>query len=267
MKRLLIVFTAVLVACPNVARAATVVKKAAPVAVQQKSATDATSSLLPTVLNLVSAVKDMNAKTKALTEECVPTAAEISFVNDTIKEWAKTGAMTADEARRALGMKRCENGATYERVLQEWADENDEDICFDSFNGPGNAGTVWDGFPMASKATYCADGSYECGASQRKTASNIYNVFNLIDFTVDDYTVRESKMAAQLTDKIEKCSSAKLSAAKRMLWKQFLTDTISSVGQPTNSGAIMEQVSAISSSGFGGGLNSLSGLAGQFMNK
>lgn len=268
MKKALLIFAAIMVACPDFAHAATVVKKAAPVTVQQKSAMDSTSSLLPSILGVVSAVKDMSAKTKALTEECIPTAAEITFVNDGVKEWAKTGAMSAAEAAKNMGgMKPCRDGYSYERTLRDWADENDESVCFDVFSGPGNAGMIWAGYPMASKATYCADGGDDCSASNRKTASNIYEVFHLIDFDASDYTTKEYSMASKLIEKIEKCSSTKISAAKRAMWQEFLVNTMGSLGQPTNTGAIMEQVGAISSSGLGGGLSSLSGLAGQFLNK
>ena len=54
-------------------------------------------------------------------------------------------------------------------------------------------------------------------------------------------------------------------AKKKALWGQFLTTTISSVGQKTNSGNIMDVVSSVagaSGSGAGGMLNSLTGVAG-----
>lgn len=269
MKKFLLIFAAIAVACPNMAHAAVTIKKAAPVAAKKTSAVESTGSMIPTVLGLVSAVKELNAKTKELTAECVPTAAEITFVNNTVKEWAKTGASTWQEAEKALGMKRCDNTSSggYQRMVELNAGETDELVCTDWFGGAGNDGMVWENFPMAAKATYCADGSFECGNSQKKTVSNIYNVFNLIDFGEADYTPSEAKMASQLLAKIEKCSDAKLSAAKRAMWGEFLVNTISNVGQPTNTGAIMQSVGNISQSGLGGGLSSLSGIATQFLNK
>lgn len=269
MKKFLLIFSAVAVACPNMAHAAMAIKKAAPVAAKQTSAVESTGSLVPTVLGLVSSIKDLNAKTKELTAECVPTTAEITFVNNTVKEWAKTGASTADEAEKALGMKRCKNASTggYEKSVEINAGEDDEFICTDWFDGAGNTGMVWYKYPMAAKATYCADGSFECGNSQKKTVSNIYNVFNLIDFGTEDYTPSEAKMASQLLAKIEKCSDAKLSATKRAMWGEFLVNTISNVGQSTNTGAIMQSVGNISQSGLGGGMSSLSGLATQLLDK
>jgi len=270
MKRFLLIFSAVVVVCPGMARGAMAIKKAAPVAAKTTSAVESTGSLVPTVLGLVSAVKSLDAKTKELTADCIPTTAEITFVNNTVKEWAKTGASTADEAVKALGMKRCQNLASggYQRSVEINAGDDEDDlICTDWFGGAGNEGTVWYQFPMAAKATYCVDGSFECGNSQKKTVSNIYNVFNLIDFGQEDYTTNEAKMASQLLAKIEKCSDAKLSAAKRAMWGEFLVNTISSAGQSTNTGAIMQSVGNISQSGLGGGISSLSGLATQLLDK
>ncbi|MDE5616006.1 MAG: hypothetical protein K2I81_04215 [Alphaproteobacteria bacterium] len=268
MKKILLIFSAVAVACPGMARGAVTIKKAAPVAAKTTSAVESTGSLVPTVLGLVSAVKSLDAKTKELTAECIPSAAEITFVNNTVKEWAKTGASTADEAEKALGMKRCKVASGgYAQQVEINAGEADDFICTDWFDGAGNTGMIWEKYPMAAKATYCADGSFECGNSQKKTVSNIYNVFNLIDFGVEDYTASEAKMASQLLAKIEKCSDAKLSAAKRAMWGEFLVNTISGVGQSTNTGAIMQSVGSISQSGLGGGISSLSGLATQLLDK
>lgn len=256
-------------ACPDVVHAAVTIKKAAPVAPKQTSVVESTGSMVPTVLGLVNSIKELSAKTKALTEECVPSSAEITFVNNMVQEWAKTGAATAEEAEKALGMQRCKDISSggYARTVEINAGESDDLVCTDWFGGDGNKDMIWYGYPMAAKATYCADGSFECGNSQKKTVSNIYNVFNLIDFGVNDYTVAEAKMATQLQAKIEKCSDAKLSAAKRAMWSEFLVNTISNVGQPTNTGAIMQSVGNISQSGLGGGLSSLSGIATQIFNK
>lgn len=269
MKKFLLIFSAVAVMGPNMAHAALAVKKAAPVAAKTTPVAESAGSLVPTVLGLVGSIKELNAKANALSAECVPSAAEITFVNNMVKEWAKTGASTWEEAEKALGMKRCNNAPSggYARSVEINAGEDDEFICTDYFAGVGNEGMVWENFPMAAKATYCSDGSFECGNSKKKTASNIYNVFNLIDFGTEDYSPSEAKMASQLLAKIEKCSDAKLSATKRAMWGDFLIGTISNVGQPTNTGAIMQSVGSISQNGLGGGMSSLSGLATQFLGK
>jgi hypothetical protein len=104
------------------------------------------------------------------------------------------------------------------------------------------------------------------------TVSNAYDLFNKIDFSQADFTQSEVTMAGKLFGKVENCSSSKLSAKKKALWGEFLTNTVSSVGQKTNTGTIMEQVSSITGSVGGGGgalgsLGSLGSIATQFMSK
>ena len=239
----------------GVADAAVSVKKAAPVATKEASKTDASASLVGSVLGLVSGVQTLNAQQKALTEDCVPTSAEINFVDKTIKEWAMTGAMSADDIR--LGnAKKCDNTSNY-RTTAERAEttELDEGICYDTFTDSGN---VWYGYPKVGLAEFCPGGDLTC--KNKKKVSNIYEIFNLVDFEAKDYTPQEATMAGKLMDKIERCSNAKLSAKKRALWGEFLTSTLSNVGQKTNTGNILQQVSAVSNSG--GGLGALSGLGG-----
>ncbi len=268
MKKALVFFTAMLSLCPELGHAVATIKKAAPVASQQKSAMDSTGSLVPTVLGLVSSVQSLSAKTKELTAECVPSSADITFVNNVVKEWAKTGAATADEAEKSLGMRRCPNmpSGGYAHYMELYAGDAEQEICTDWFGDESEKDMVWYGFPKAAVATVCSDGSYDCGNSKKKTVSNIYNVFNLVDFGIDDYTKREAQTAASLLNKIEKCSDAKLSARKREMWGDFLINTLGNVGQSTNTGAIMQSVQSVSGSGLGG-LSSISGLATDLLNK
>ena len=94
---------------------------------------------------------------------------------------------------------------------------------------------------MAVKASYCTDGSVGgCSEKNKQYVSNIYDVFNLIDFAEADYTQQEATMAAKLIAKIENCSYAKLSAKKKALWGDFLVDTIGGLGQKTNTSTIKE---------------------------
>ena len=274
MKKFLLIFVGGFVAMQN-ADAAVAIKKAAPVATKQTSAKDMGASLLPTVINLVSGVQQLNQKQKALSAECVPTSQELNWVNTMIKEWAKTGAANADEVERSMsGMKPCGSTESYETSVRLAADTDETDfICYDIFDSSADQDTVWHGFPMASKAYYCTDGSISgCKDKNRVDVSNIYDVFNLIDFSESDYTASELTMASKLMAKIENCSNAKLSAKKRAMWGEFLTGTISSMGQKTNSGNIIQAVSGVVPSlgaggGFGGAMQSLTGIAGQFLSQ
>ncbi|MBD5391482.1 hypothetical protein HDR66_01600 [bacterium] len=273
MKKIALIFTGILALQPDLSYAAVKVNKAASVSTQKTSATESVGSLVPTVINLVGTVQSISKKSRELSAECIPSAAEVSWVNEMIKEWAKTGASTAEEAVNALHMRPCSNGETYASMVEIAADEGDDIVCVDIFAGAGNDDTVWAGFPMASKATYCTDGSFgsSCGASKQKTVSNIYNVFNLIDFTPGvDYTKKESETAAKLIAKIEQCSDAKLNARKRAMWSEFLLNSINTVGQPTNTGAVMQTVTSVTGSGGGLNVQSLGGALGgltQFLNK
>ncbi len=84
MKKALLIFVALASMCPDWAHGAMTIKKAAPVAPKTTSAVESTGSLVPTVLGLVGAVKGLDAKVRELSAECVPTAAEITFVNNTV---------------------------------------------------------------------------------------------------------------------------------------------------------------------------------------
>ena len=264
MKKILAVFVGAIVCMVGGAHAVTITK-APTVAPQESSGTDGAASLVPTVLSLISSVQQLSAKQKELTNECIPSSQEITFVDNIVKAWAKTGAMTADEVGKRLRREKCRtaNGG-YRNAVQIAAGTEMDNICYDYFAGDGNAGMVWAGFPKVGIASYCEDGSLSC--SNKKTVSDIYELFNLITFTEADYTESELKMASQLITKIEKCSDAKLSAKKREMWGAFLTDTISNLGQPTNTGTIMQQVSSITSGGGAlGTLGSLGSFASQIL--
>lgn len=267
-KKLLTFLCMALVAVVSDATAAVTVKKAAPVATQTSTTPADTASLVGTVLGLVSSVQQLNAQQKALTAECIPSSKEITFVNNMMKEWAKVGEMTADEAQTRLGRRRCTvPRGGYNQAVRIAAGTDAMEICYDYFSGDGNDGMVWANFPMASTATYCTDGSLDC--KNKATVSNIYEIFNLIDFAEADYTDGDNRtIAANLMSKIENCSYAKLSAKKRAMWGEFLTSTVSNMGQSTNTGAIMDSVGKMTNSGGGlGGLGSLGSIVQQITNK
>lgn len=247
--------------------AAVAVKKAAPVATKEASKTDASASLMGSVLGLVSSVQALNAQQKALTEDCIPTSSEISFVDKTVKEWAMTGSMSAEEIKNKLHGEPCNSITGSYAINAEHADATESnDICYDTFTGTGNDNMVWAGFPKVGKATFCPGGELTC--KNKKTVSNMYDIFNLVDFDTQDYTAQEATMAAKLIDKIERCSNAKLSAKKRALWGEFLTNTLSNVGQKTNTGNILQQVTSVTNSGGGlGALGGLGGLATQYLDR
>ncbi len=254
------------------AMAAVAIKKAASVSTQQATKMDSASGLVGTVLTLASGVKALNQKVNEMDAECQPTSAEVTFVNEIVKEWAKTGAASAEDVQRSLRRRPCSVssgiGGYQEAVERAVLMGNETDICFDSFRGMGNDGMVWQDFPRVGTASYCDDGSRSCGKRMKYT-SDMYEIFNLVDFTEADYTVQEAQTAGKIIAKIEKCSGAKLSQAKRALWGEFLTDSIGNMGKKTSTASIMETVSGVVGSGGGltGGLQSIGGFISNTMNK
>lgn len=264
MKKALVVFiaTASLVTA-HAAMGAVTVKKAAPVSTQAASTSSTTASLVPSVLSLVSNVQQLTSKQKAMSAECVPSSAEITFVNNMIKEWAKTGTTSAGEIKLG-GRQPCTNGRSYGRDLRTSAATEIKDVCYATLN---DEGTVWNGFPQVSiEKDYCPNGG-DC--KNKQTSSDIYEIFDLIDFSYEDYTKQEATMAAKLIAKIDNCSDSKLSEKKRAMWGEFLTTTIGGVGQKTSTNTIMEAVGDIAKSGTNvtGGLSSLGSVATQFLTK
>lgn len=268
MKKALVAFVAMFTCLTmHVAMGAVTVKKAAPVATQAASSSSTTASLVPTVLSLVSNVQELNAKQRELTAECIPSSAEISFVDNVMKEWAKTGAMSAEEVKKQLKRESCNSTNGYEAGVKMTAATGVDYICYNTFSGYGNDDMVWAGYPKVGIAKYCDDGTDDC--KNKKTKSDIYEIFNIIDFVEADYTKQEATMAAKLISKIENCSDAKLSQKKRAMWGEFLTTTIGGVGQKTNTSTIMNTVGNITKSGTNltGGLSSLGAVATQYLNK
>ncbi len=267
MKKSLLFFVCLTICFTGIpGNAAITIKKAEPVATQSSSSASTTASLVPTVLGLIGGIQQMNAKQKELTNECIPSSQEIAFVDNTMKEWAKTGTMSAEEVQRKLGRKPCNVAVGgYRASVIVAAGTESDNICYDYFAGDGNAGMVWAGYPKVGSATYCVDGAVSCSDKDKKTVSDIYDIFNLIDFNETDYTASEATMAAKLIAKIETCSYSRLSAKKRAMWGEFLTDTISNLGQTTSTGMIMEQVGNIAGGGGLGALSSLGSIASQVM--
>lgn len=266
MKKLVLSFIVVAeLATVNMAQAAVAIKKAAPVA-KTETTSSTTASLIPTVLSLYSGAQEISKKQKEITAECQPTSQEIQWVNNIIKEWAKTGAMTPGEIEKRLGRKACPGGTGYQASATNAAITAGAEICFDNYAAESDKNQIWYGYPKVGTASYCSDGSFNC--KEKKSTTDMYDLFNLVDFSEADYTKQEATMAAKLIAKVEQCSYSKLSAKKRALWGEFLTGTLSTVGQSTNTGQIMQSVGGIAGSGGGlGGLSSIGSLATQFLNK
>ncbi len=260
---------------PLVANGAAVqITKAPSVATAESSgggAAGGAGSLVGTLMGLATNVMSMNEKVKALTAECIPSATEITFINNTMQEYAKIGQTTADALKTSLKRERCSETAKYGDCYADEAKNHAEGLPlrYSAFFSPADANMVWWGFPKAAIGKYCSDGMPTCDAKKQVTVSDAYDLFNLIDFAPGDYLPGEATMAARLLNKVESCSTAKLSAKKKALWGEFLITTAGGIGSRTNTGGIMEQVGAMTQGGGGaiGALGGLGSMASQFMMK
>lgn len=262
MKKILSVFVALAFVAPVVALGAVSVKKSPSVKKNAESAVDSATSLLPSVIGLVGGVKNLNAQQQQLVADCVPTSDEIRVVNDLVKEWAKIGDTDASGAIVGLGdpcnsdlsTTRSDDGS-YARFM-ETADNNE--VCFERLVGSSNKDMIWFGYPKASSAKVCDPvTNKDC-----KTVSNIYEIFEKIPFSTQDYTKAEAAKVAKLVAKSEKCAPSKINAAKRELWGGFLTQTLSGVGKTSGASGTDAVIQAVSSAG-GGGLQSMLPSLGQ----
>lgn len=248
-------------------------KKAASVAKQDASTstTNVGASLLPTALNLATNVIALNQQQKALVAECEPNSREITFVNNLIKEWAIAGA-TNPLATGSRGMRPCDSGESYESTVTGAGMGVTIDasaICYDTFSEADARGAVWAGFPKAAVVEYCSDGGTlsMCGKNKRKKMTNMWTLFDMIDFDNKDYTRTEASQAVALLQKATNCSGNKLAAKRLETFGGFITNTISTMGQPTNTGNVMNAVTSIVGQTGMGGIGNLATVASQFLDK
>ena len=264
MKKIIFIFVAVI--CTTSAFCAvnvktTGVKKAAPVATKSADKLESVTSLLPTVIGLVSNAKALNAQQQQLTADCAPTASEIETVNNLVKEWAKTGSVTATGAADGLGEycgpSKADNASGYYANWMEIADKND--ACYESFSSKADEDAIWQYFPKASKGEICD----QINGKNCKSVSNIYDVFAKIPFTEEDYTEAEAKKISKLIEKMDKCAPGKLNAARRELYGNFLTQALGTVGQSTGAAGTASVLESVTSLGGSGDIKSMLPSLGQ----
>lgn len=277
MKKLISIFVVIACATASLSYGAVSVKKAGvkkadPVATKQADKMESVTSLLPTVIGVVSNVKALNAQQQQLTADCAPTASELETVNDLVKEWAKTGTTDAASAVSGLGVpcsgKKDTNFAShYQSYMQQNASEKNAK-CYESFSYEAtDKNMIWYMFPKASSGNLCdVVDDKNC-----KNVSNIYDVFAKIPFTTEDYTAAEAQKISKLLEKMERCGTGKINAAKRELYGNFLTQTLGSVGQSTGAAGTSSVLEAVSSMGGSGDIKSmlpsLGQMAGQVLDK
>ena len=247
--------------------------KADPVAKREVSTSTTTTgaSLLPTALNLVGSVMELNQQQKALTAECEPTSRELAFVNNMVKEWANAGGKNPLLSSR--GIRACEANESYATMVRyagTGVTIDNSSICWDVFTEADSRRSVWMGYPKAAVAEYCSDGSDNismCGKNSRKKITNMWAIFDMITFENKDYTQAEASQAAALLEKAAKCSGTKLAAKRLETFGGFVTNTISNLGKPTNTDTVMGAVSNIVGQKGLGNIGGIATVAAQFLDK
>ncbi|MBO4672129.1 MAG: hypothetical protein J5608_00560 [Alphaproteobacteria bacterium] len=243
------------------------IKKAASVTAQEKSGLESitSGSLLPGVIGLVSGVSALTKQQKELEAECVPTGTEIEFVNDLVKEYAKIGEKTAKEMFGTEG--ECLAGYTYKQSVADNKPVKADTCYADAFHDTTDK-PIWNGYPKAEVAEYCADGSLDmCSGSKRKKVSNIYEIFDQITFSEEDLTEAEASKYQKFKEKIEKCAPTKVASRKKEAYVGFVQNAISSAGQKTNTGTVWEAVGGMTQSGGLSGVQNLLPAVTQFLDK
>jgi len=235
------------------------------------STSDMGASLLPTAATLVGNVIALNQQQKALAAECEPSARDLEFVNRMVKEWAYAGA-TNPLAANSRGFRACDNGETYEATVRRSGTGLSIDsalVCYDTFSKLDAHGAVWEGFPKAAVAEYCTDGTAlnACSRNNRKKMTNMWTIFDMIDFDNKDYTIAEASQAQALLQKATNCSGNKLAAKRLESFGGFITSTIGNMGQKTNTTSVMDAVGSIVQTTGIGGISGLAGVASQFLDK
>lgn len=270
MKKLVLIFIVIACATASLSYGAVNVKsvgvkKAAPVETKQADKLETATSLLPTVVGLVGNLKNLSAQQQQLSSDCAPTSDEINTVNNLVKEWAKLGTTSAANAVSGLGgpCSGNEEKNTGSELYKNYMTENISEkkpTCYESFTENDDNDMLWKKFPKASRATICDDITNKKNC---KSVSNIYDVFEKIPFSDEDYTIAEASKISKLKEKMAKCAPGKLNSAKMELYGNFLTQTLGTVGQSTGAAGTATVLEAVSGLGGSGDIKSMIPSLGQ----
>ena len=251
MKKILSFFVIICVCLLNQGAVAAnfAVKKASPVKKQETSGLDSVSnnSVIPGVLNLVTSVAALKQEQKTLRAECYPTASEQSFVNDMVKEFAKTGIMTAKSMREAVAgnNNKCAGATGYRESVRESKSVGIGKPCVEVFDSKADENKIWRDYPKVSAVTYCPDISMDSCPSKEQYASNIYEIFGLITFEEGDYLASEASKYDSFMKKMEKCSPANIKARTTQAYMNFAKNAVTGIGQKTNTANIWDAVGTL----------------------
>lgn len=238
------------------APAATVIKKAAPVATQKQEAGGLLggNSLIPTALGLVTNVMTLSKQQTALTKECEPTSAEVEFVRKLMQEWARAAGARPDMGGRIA----CADGRSYANDVRTLGEGMLP--CYNSFNTSVDRWQIYYNYPYPGSGYKLKDPSAPDNDNNRIRMSDMYELFDKIGFTEVDLLASEASQYAKLKERALECSPAKLAAKQKELWGNMLTSVIGGMGQKQDSGNVLGQVGGIMQQGGGSPLGVLGGV-------
>ena len=235
------------------------IKKASAVKQQEKSGIESVTSgsLVSGMVGLVTNVAALAKQQRELDAECVPTSSDLEFVNELVKEYAKIADVKDGESMLS---NMCGDNATYTDDVQSTKPYKQESCSATKFEKKSKSGYVWDSFPYAETATYCADAdTANCPSSKKKTVSNIYVIFNQIRFDEEDFTATEASKYQKFKEKLDKCAPEKVLSNKKEAYVGLVKNAISGAGQKTNTATVWDAVGTLTQSASGGGMSGLSG--------
>ncbi|MCL2748983.1 MAG: hypothetical protein FWE50_02810 [Alphaproteobacteria bacterium] len=214
------------------------------------------NSLIPTALGLVGNVMALSQQQAALSAECEPTDAEITFVKNLMQEWARAGGAAPNLSPRP----ECSKNQSYASSIRNLAEGMYP--CWNSFNGTQDSFQIYYRYPFPGKGYKLKDPSAPDNDKNRMAMSDMYEIFAKIGFEEADYMPNEVSQAARIKEKSLNCAPAILSAKQKELWGNMLMTTVGGLGQKQNAGATMGQVAGIMSQPGGGSpLGALMGVA------
>jgi hypothetical protein len=213
------------------------------------------TNLVGTAIGLFQGFKALSENTKALSDACIISGDELTYINKMVREYAKTGKQTADEMMVALSPTKtaCGGGNSF---ISTATLGNESSVCYKGVADEGIA----KGYPVAEAGRECPPDKPGCNKTKDgKNYSNGYKIYEAMGWSDADLLGDELSLHAKLKEKIPRCDEDALKRQQKELTGQFITSTIGGIGQKQNTGQVMDQVGGLMQ-GMGAGGSPLTGI-------
>ena len=247
--------------CLSGAGAAVTINKAPSVKSQPKqdTATALTAnSLIGTAIGLVGSVQSMKQQQLALAAGCAPSSSDVTFVNEMVKEYAKTGKEKASEMINRL----LPNGNSPHCKFIDTAGVKGGKVCYSTYDATSDDSEIWSGYPKAESDRKCPPEKQDCADKDKKYYSNVYEIYNAMGWSDEDLLPNEVSNHSRIMAKMEECSPEILKRKNQELQGQLITGALGGIGQKQNTAGTMVGVSSLVQGMGGGGGGVVSGLSG-----